>query len=573
LEQIRFSALRSIEDVSLRFVTLGSFYSRFSFGSLVSKTKHFPNFITNRQEQWQLSLLLRAVVAKQEALMTRKILGDYAIVLSRVRQALSSNVTLQQPFSDERDFAKFKKTVADGRRLLPSRYHQAYVDVLDEAVKQAEKSARRGGAASRARVLNQLESVFNTLAQPIVQLADSEQSDALKAFQALASNFYRRFMDDPKVRSEARKTLRWPELDPLAFFAMGQSDPFTLSASSELPVALISKPASHARFVPLWLIDAHEVGGHVIHSAVVGFEAEVETSVQEAIKSAFQSGSLKDVSASVKMKTGGMLSMGRYRTVPMEAFMLQLYEKWLPELLADAAGVLNMGPMYANGGMVVLAAHNPEQKSANKAVFEPGKGADSHPADIIRALFAIEVVERLAVTGAKEYGAALRARAATACGGALHDKIIFQDSNGSVYAEVKLSDLTALLPTVAEAVLNKSLKSLGDRTLSALMTWGNKDEATTAAIAKLLPRGHDFDDVLEARHVVSAAVLAVENATGSADFTRVSQRIHDNAILLLKSLYEEQCLLCAVPEYGETRRNDVTRLATLAKLVKNLRSR
>jgi hypothetical protein len=506
--------------------------------------------------------------------MTRKLLGDYATILARVRLALSSKLTLQQPFQNEKDFAKFKKTVEDARRLLPSRYHQPYVDVLDEAVKQAEKSARKGGAASRARVLAQLESVFNTLAQPVVQLADSKQSDNLKAFQALASNFYRRFMDDPKVRSEARKTLRWPELDPLAFFAMGKSEPFTLAASKELPVALIAKPANHAAFVPLWLVDAHEVGGHVIHDGVVGFETEVETNVREAIKNAFQSGALKDVSATIKMRTGSIFSVGRSRSVPTEAFMLQLFDKWLPELLADAAGVLNMGPMYANGGMLVLAAHNPEQKSANKAGFEPGQGAESHPADVVRALFAIEVVERLALDEAKEYGAALRERAATACGGALHDKVVFLDSNETVYTEVQLSDLSAVLAVVAEAVCKNPLKSLGDRSLSKLMTWGNKDEATAAKIAKLLPRGHKYSDVLEARHVVSAAVLAIEAASASpADFAAVCQRIHNNSILLLKSLYEEQCLLCAVPDYGETRRNDITSLANLAKLVKNLRAR
>jgi hypothetical protein len=514
--------------------------------------------------------------------MTRNYLGDYATVLSRVRLALSSKVTLQEPFQNEKDFEKFKKTVADARRLLPSRYHQPYVDVLDEAVKQAEKSARRGTAAARAKVLSQLESVFSTLAQPVVQLADSKQTDNLRAFQALASNFYRRFMDDPKVRSEARKTLRWPELDPLGFFAMGKSEPFTLAASSELPVALISKPANHATFVPLWLIDAHEVGGHVIHDGVVGFEAEVQTNVQEAIKHAFQSGSLSAVSKTIKMRTGSIFSLGRSKNAPTEAFMLQLFEKWLPELLADAAGVLNMGPMYANGGMLVLAAHNPEQKSANKAGFEPGKGAEEHPADVVRALFAIEVVERLGLDDAKVYGAELRERAAIACGGSLHEKVVFQDSAGTVYTEVKLSDLSAVLSVVADAICNKNLKSLGDRSLAKLMTWGNKDEATAQKIAKLLPRGNKYSEVLEARHVVSAAVLAMETAATAADaskpvdpveFARLSQLIHNNSILLLKSLYEEQCLLCAVPDYGETRRNDIISLANLAKLVKNIRAR
>lgn len=505
--------------------------------------------------------------------MARKILGDYATVLSRVRQALSSSVTLHQPFADERDFAQFKKTVQDGRRLLPSRYHQTYVDVLDEAIRQAEKSAKRSGAAGRARVLAQLESVFNTLAQPIVQLADSAASDRLQAFQALTSNLYRRFMDDPKVRSEARKTLRWPEIDPLAFFAMGQSDPFMLPATIELPVALIAKPSSHASFVPLWMVDAHEVGGHVIHSAVNGFESEVETNVREAVRNGFQSGAIKTSIDTVKMRTGSFFSVGRGRAVPMEAFMGQLFEKWLPELLADAAGVLNMGPMYANGGMLVLAAHNPEHRSANIADFESGKGADSHPADIIRALFAIEVVERLAVAEAKAYGVELRQRAAIACGGTLHENIVFRSpTTGTVFAEVKLSDLNAVLPFVADAILNKQLKSLGDRTLSKFMTWGNKDEATTAKIAKLLPTGHEFADVLEARHVVSAAVLAVEQASTGSSFSAVCQRIHGNSLLLLKSLYEEQCLLCAVPDYGETRRNDI-RLADLARLVKGLRAR
>jgi hypothetical protein len=517
--------------------------------------------------------------------MSRKLLGDHALVLSRLRQAVASQSTLSEPFNNETDFGKFKKIVQDGRRLLPERYHQPYVNVLEVALALAEKSARRGGAAARARVLRQLEQVFGTLAQPIIQLADSAQADRLKAFQALTSNLYRRFMDDSRVQAEVRKTVKWPEIDPLAFFAKGESEPFTLPASADLPVALIAKPANHAGFVPLWVIDAHEVGGHVVHDGVVGFESEINAFVAAAIKSAYETGSIDKLSTSgsieksIKVRIGSLLSVGRWRAVSAESFMLSVFARWLPELLADAAGVLNMGPMYANGGMLVLQGHNPTGRSANTAVFRPGKGADSHPADVVRGLFAIEMVERLPMDQAALYGKALRERLAALVGGSLPEKVVFQDGYSITYAEVKLNDLRAVLSVVADAMCKMPLKTLGDRTLTDLMTWGNKDEATANKVARLLPRGHDFDDLLEARHVVSAAVLAVEQAalspsssSSSSGFARTVQRIHDNSILLLKSLYEEQCLLCAVPDYGETRRKDLIRLADLARLVKRMRA-
>ncbi len=502
--------------------------------------------------------------------MARKHLGVYANVLSRVRQALSSDVDLREPFQNETDFARFRRTVEDGRRLLPSRYHSIYVDVLSSAIVQAERTARRGGVASRIRVINQLESVFSTLAQPIVQLASNQQSDQLMAFQALVSNLYRRFMDDPKVRGGARKTLRWPEIDPLAFFAIGKTDAFTLSASPELQVSLIAKPASHANFVPLWLIDGHEVGGHVIHEAVVGFEAEIGAAMQGAIKKAFRMRTISPSTTTVKMRSSGSF-LARWRNVQLEGFMLQVFSKWVPELCADASGVLNMGPMYANGGMFVLAAHDP--RPANRALFAPGIGADEHPADVLRALFAIEMVERLPIDQRKEYGQALRNRLTEACGGSLHENVVFMDDSQTVYAEVKLSDIAQILAVLADTLSTTKLKCLGDRSMTELMTWGNKDETTTARIARILPRGFNFTDVLEARHVVAAAVLACEQSSDKPDFVRISQRIHDNAVLLLKSLYEEQCLLCAIPEYGETRRTDAISLANLARLVKNLSSR
>ncbi len=502
--------------------------------------------------------------------MAKRHLGVYANVLSRVRQALSSDVNLNEPFQNETDFSRFQRAVEDGRRLLPARYHAIYVDVLDSAVAQAERSARRGSVSTRVRVLNQLESVFSTLAQPIVQLASNQHSDRLMAFQALVSNLYRRFMDDPKLRSGARKTLRWPEVDPLAFFALGKADAFTLAASPELQVSLIAKPASHANFVPLWLIDGHEVGGHVIHEAVVGFEAEVGGAMQNAIKKAFRMRTINPSTNTVKIRSGGSL-LGRWRNVQLEGFMLQVFSKWVPELCADASGVLNMGPMYANGGMFVLAAHDP--RPANRSLFAPGIGADEHPADVLRALFAIEMVERLPIDQSKTYGQALRDRLKGACGGSLHENVVFMDESATVYAEVKLSDIAQILAVLAETLSTTKLKCIGDRSMTELMTWGNKDESTTARIARLLCRGFNFTDVLEARHVVSAAVLACEQASDKPDFVRISQRIHDNSILLLKSLYEEQCLLCAVPEYGETRRTDVTSLANLARMVKHLSAR
>lgn len=504
--------------------------------------------------------------------MAREIqtLGDYAVVLSMMRKALASNKTVKEPFRNERDLAVYRKAVANGKRLLPERYHRMYVDVLDEAVRQAEKSIKRATPSGAERVFAQLETVFTTLAQPIVQLADAEHTDALKAAQAVTTNLYRRFMDDGKVRNASRKTLIWPELDPLAFFGASNSEAYALAPTSEMPVALLSKPVNHAGFLPLWLVDGHEIGGHIVQTAIDGFMTEFDMVARERVKTAFADGKINNPKIKVPVGAASLLSITRFRSVTFQTLVTQLWAKWQGELLADVAGVLNMGPMFVNGMILLFAATSDNGLVNARGKMAPGKSGSTHPVDVVRCLFAIELLERLSFDAAKTHGQALRARLKEACGGQIPDTIRFDDIHGHELYNVKLGDVQAVLSVVAETVATSLLKSIGNRSMTQLMTWGNTDEATANRIASLLPSGSEFDDVLEARHVVCASLLAVERAAQSKDKT-LAARIQANGIALLKSLYEEQCLLCALPDYGPTRRTDILKLASLAKLAKSLR--
>lgn len=509
-----------------------------------------------------------------------KPLGDYARVLAYIRKTLALKAAVKQPFTGAQELTVFRDTVKRGRQLLPDRYHATYVDILDAAVRQAEKSLANATPAVQARVFKQLDVVFATFAAPLVQLDASEHASNLKGFHALVSNLYRRFMDDDKIQSQARKLMKAPELDPLGFFVAG-SGPFALSASTDMPVALIAKPANHAGFLPLWIVDGHEVGGHIIHSTIGAMSPELVLKVGDEIRAGFTAGKYTMSRQSIKLPGRSGLFSRKSRYMKVSPFMSGLWSAWTPELSADAAGVLNMGPMYVDGLIYLLAQVSTSGKLNGTTHYEQNDGFGSHPIDVVRVLFAIELLEKLNFTDKSTYVEAMRKRAELAAGGTYPVNVSWLDASGAAVVSVPLADMKAILSTVVDTIADTSLSSLQDRSMRTLMNWGSKDEEMTREIsANLLAaiksgKVAEPAEAFEARHVIAASVLALEKASlsGSAEnFVDKAKKIHDSGITLLKSLYEEQCLLCSIPSYGPTRRKDVS-LYKLASLVNSLRAK
>lgn len=502
-------------------------------------------------------------------------LGDYAAITARTREFLARKSTLPRPFAGASSLQVYKDVVEDGRALLPARYHQPYVDVLDQAVKQAETLLATLGPRAhvkRKAIFDQLESVFSVLAAPIVQLRSAGDKEDIRAFISVVSNIYRRFMDDSKIEGMAKTAFPWPELDPLAFFGPGGGGPYTLAPTAELPLAIVCKPQDQRGCLPMWLPDGHEVGGHVIHTAVSGLEKELSQTLEAAIKLAFEEGRIK--AGSVNMpRTTSLIRRSGVTTISLEDFMLKVWKAWAHETFSDVAGVLNMGPMFANALIIFLAVQRTTGGINPVSEYDKRSGFSDHPTDLVRVLLAIEVVKKLDFPDAANYANALLQRLKQAHKGALPQTIGWVDSSGAKVIEIPLSEMEAILPVVAEAMLNTPLESLSNRCPSSIVRWTKRDEELVrATVSPLIRASKQIDDAAEARHVIAASLLAFEKlATGRLDFDKLTENVHGTGISVLSDMYDQQCLLCAVPTYKKAASS--ISLSDLARTAKKMKLR
>lgn len=504
--------------------------------------------------------------------------GDYEVILAHMEKVTGEAVSLPAPFNEASQLSVFRRAVNDGRKLLPARYQNTYVDVLEQAVNQAESVLQTLPARARAKrraILQQLSLVFSTLAAPIVQLRpNSPRQKELRAFLAVISDVYKHFVDNSKIRSLSKTQLLYPNLDPLGSFnARANGDAYTLAASSDLPVALISKSANQIDFLPLWLLDGHEVGGHSVFTAVDGLQAELADAVEQRIREAFKSTSAEPVKVQFALPTG--VVFGGKRTVTMEDFMVKLWRTWLAETAADAAGVLNMGPMFAGGLMLLLALNRPLWQLSSRSVFDGRRGFSQHPCDIIRALLAIELVKQLPLAKAAQTAADLDQRLLEILEEPLPPEFTWVARTGSKAVEIKLAHMQAVLPVVASAILASPLKSLGGSSLLEIMPWTDGDDRAVHEAATVLVAGSsDAPASVHARHVIAAAMLAAENASLLSNAAEKFAVIHKAGIAILNDMYDNQCLLCNVQtlKNGAKEPSEV-QLRDLVRLVQSVRGR
>jgi hypothetical protein len=504
-------------------------------------------------------------------------LGNAQVLLSCMQRVQQSAVTAPNPFKDATSLSVFKKTVEDGRRLLPPRYQKPYVDVLEQALLQAEsvlQNTNSRATLKRRAIFQQLELVFTTLAAPIAQLKSQTHQTELKAFLALISDIYRHFVDNDKIRGAVKSKLLWPSIDPLGSFSADQQNgPYTFAASAELPIALISKPAGHRDFLPFWLIDGHEVGGHSIFTSVDGFLAEMGDVIETRIRAAYASGTIRPSANDVSFLVGTGSVFGGRTTISMADFMVKLWRCWIQETCADAAGVLNMGPMYVDGMMLSLALQHPNWELKARSVFDGRRGFNDHPTDIVRALLNIELVKKLAFSRAPAYAKALRERF-TDIQSEMPTHVSWVNRTGALAVEIKISDLEPVLRVVADALLNSPLKSLAGNSLNQVMPWTSADERSVRLAAASLHRGEvELDDSIQARHVIAAAMLAAERASHFDDFDETYAELHQTGLAMLNEMYSNQCLLCNIQSFKSDAKNPAeVSLKDLVRLVRNIRN-
>lgn len=511
-------------------------------------------------------------------------LGSHLAMSKYISSALSRPSTLPQPFQGADSLDRFKAAIENGRQFLPARYQKPYVDILNAALLQAEEALKPLGpraVARRQAVFAQLESVFTVLAAPIVQLSGSKYQQELKAFLALTSNLYRRFIEEEQVTSASKLTLLYPELDPLAFFTVDQSGPYALAATRELPLTIIAKPISQASCLPLWLADGHEVAGHGIHNLVDGLQSDLQAAIRKAIGKAFDDKKVKVSTTSIALPARGKTFfsglLGEQKTLTAREFMRELFGAWVSEISADAAGLINMGPLFVDAGMLLLSASRKSGGLSSTSEYDSQTGFAEYPMDLVRVLFNIEMVRKMPIRDAGIYAQALHERLVAIMGGALPAHVSWTRKSGSTVLNLPLSDVRAILPTVAEAVLASKLKSLSNQSLTDVMTWTEEDEQLVREVSLQLEKGDaNVDIVVDARHIVSASLLAVERASTKRDFAKLAERIQATGIKALADIYDSQCLLCLPSQKDDSSTNATTSLTDLVRMVKgvkNLRGR
>jgi len=512
------------------------------------------------------------------------VLGQFQDVLAYVGERLSLPVSVPAPFTEPSDTSIFHLTVEKGMELLPERYHATYLDVLansvelaDEQLDEVKTSWRR--KSKQKAVLDKLSEVFSVLAAPVVQLSSRAHETELKAYLALASNLYQRFFSDAKLARLNRTVVAFPQIDPLGFFTEVGSEPGIWSPSHELPLAIVSKPANQMNCLPLWVIDGHEVGGHGIYSHLAGFDGEVAAALTQAVEKTTGAAAFNP---QLKMISGKLISLmvptKRKKEVAAAEFYAHIARTYSQEMAADIAGVLNLGPMFVNG-LIVYLAHRRNGQLSHTAPLVGKPRLNAYPPDILRALVAIEALKHLDLKYGAEWQTLLRHRLLTACGGTIPDHFSFVSEQGIYKTTVPAADIIALVPTLADALVNGKLSCLADRSLRQVLTWSDLDEEIVETLSKRLIKSNcEIEDLsdMEARHVSAAALYALEQVldrrvSPNPQAKTLTARIHKNGLATLKALYFEQCILCAIPTYGKTKRGNGDSLGDLHSLLKLVR--
>ncbi len=496
--------------------------------------------------------------------------GNFAAMVKLIRSRLAMPVSVPNPFTPTADVAIYKDTADAGLALLPSRYHAAYVNILIRAAEQAEptlKNTSLRNILKRKQVFSQLQEAFKVLAAPIVQLRSNNHEAELKAYLALASNLYQRFISDDKIDQLNQGSGSWPDLDPLGFFVDEPGvGPYTVVPSREMPLSLVSKPAVQMACLPLWVLDGHEVGGHGIHSILNGFGIDMADALEAAVADAFTTGKLSQGTKISKRVAHLVLPSSRKRDLSSEEFFKHLARTFSLELAADMAGVLNFGPMFVNGLMLYFSAENKNGLlSSDGKLIEKGL-YDAHPSDVIRAMAAIEAVRLLDLKNGNNYVADLSSRLnqASTFGGTFS----FTTGDGSELVTLPYAEVKALVPVLVNAALNTALPCLANRSLKEVLTWTDFDQTIVNNLAATIG-GAKFDSgESEARHIVAASLLALEQSSQlpDKDLRKVAAKIQANGIKALKELYAEQCILCAVPTYTRSRRTETSLLDLIARV-------
>ena len=453
-------------------------------------------------------------------------LGDLSRMLAYLDSQARSTQSRDKDLKSAFDAPSALQTLSRAAKVLPERYHSTYLDVLARTILQAQKAALEP---------KQMRELFADLLAPAQQVTDlrfASLDQHLKAHNALTSNLYQRFLHRFTTIDDISSV---DNLDPLGYFILDQqTGPFTLLPDRTLPVTIIAKPLSLAQLPALWIIDGHEVAGHGVHALVPGFTQEFKQALADQLEDSLAKGLLKArmrrVPRAIARKVSAYKRPGERTLKP--AVLRYLADAYAVELSADAIGTLNFGPAFAHCLCLYFSMRdNKHLKQDISSAFDTDLESDRHPPLALRYALALELMQQLDFAAQLAHCSLIDRR----FGDQMEEEI---DGSGSFVLFELLHQFAAV---IAQTCTQYRFASLGDKTLSQVMTWSDRDE-TLAAKA----RAGDLLEA-EARHVICAHLLDL------CDRSEMSQSEREQAaqkvISILAGFYQEQCLICIEPRY------------------------
>lgn len=328
--------------------------------------------------------------------------------------------------------------------------------------------------------------------------------------------------------------------------------------SSVGPATLPAGPiGSHAFEVPyderniialMMILYMHEFRHDVFHD-VEGLADELVAILAAAISSAQKSGQLK-LSAK-KVKIGN-------QSVPLLDLIIKLFVDTIGEVDADiSGGVLLGGPAYLYNMLSTFSAMNSQGKGVfntrsllrTESFYEleqNDRGQMSltflpHPPDYIRAHIVAASLDEIGFSREAEE---CRKLADQAVGfDSIPQVISWRASQSDAFPviEIPVSDLKAVAPIVAKALIRTPLKSLGGVATADVTNWTEEREGRAQQLARLLMAGKSElpTDIghIHVTYVISASTIAYWGLCKSGYQPRVAAGIvQTNALKMIEQV-------------------------------------
>ena len=420
--------------------------------------------------------------------------------------------------------SNIQAAMAEGAPVLPLVYRQSYVDPLGAGLQSLLATLQQAvslGQIPAQRMTTIIEGFYAPIYEHATTVTSIDVRQELRRFLAVVSNLFRSFVNENK-----RKSINVPivtDTPPLAFFQTdSRQGPYTITAETMrkqfgTDVGIVSLPATYRADPVLWASLTHEVCGHdVVHA-----DEKLVPELVGAVRAMFTS------------------SFDPHHDLNPDTLNALLWSYWIDEAVADAYGVLNMGPTFPLNlaaffaALRGVAAHKLDNQalpaaprlSAVALQRDPSGGdtdMDEHPIDVLRLQLAIGVIDslpRLDAAKRADYIASIEAVADAATGGATEVRLqgdvkISHSDFITVDTAMPMAVAAAAARRVGNLIATKQLAALNNRTIQDVETWDDADEETAAGVAANIAAGRSvvaFGD--DAQLLAGATMALVDDPT------------------------------------------------------------